>query len=121
MPLGNYSERVDSVLRQRAFLQGLSAFIKMKMTRENVVGKDAQTRPHASFLFARSRPDGRVDRRVKIRTVNGEGGHNAGNKSGGEKAGLQQAGSHSASARMPWGDTTARQVAEVPGATLDAH
>ena len=44
---------------------------------------------------------------------------------GGEKAGLQQAGSHnlthSANARMPWGDTTARQVAEVPGATLDAH
>ena len=52
---------------------------------------------------------------------NGEGGHNAGNKSGGEKAGLQQAGSHSANARMPWGDTTARQVAEVPGANLDAH
>ena len=67
--MGNYSERIDSVLRQRAFFQGLSAFIKMKMTRENAVGKDAQTRPHASLLFARSRPDGRVDRRVKIRTV----------------------------------------------------
>jgi hypothetical protein len=49
------------------------------------------------------------------------GGHNARNKSGGEKAGLQQAGSHSANARLPWGVTTARQVAEVPGATLDAH
>ena len=42
------------------------------------------------------------------------------NKGSGE-AGLQQATSHSANARMPRGDTTARQVAEVPGATLDAH
>jgi hypothetical protein len=37
------------------------------------------------------------------------------------KAGLQQATCHRANARMPRGDTTARQVAEVPGATLDAH
>ena len=34
---------------------------------------------------------------------------------------LQQAGSHCAEARMPRGDTTARGMAEVPGATLDAH
>ena len=52
---------------------------------------------------------------------NGEGGQNAGKQSGSGKAGLQQATSHSANARMPRGDTTARQVAEVPGATLDAH
>ena len=53
---------------------------------------------------------------------NGEGGHNVlliNQDSGGEKAGLQQATSHSANARMPWGDTTAHQVAEVPGVTLD--
>ena len=39
-------------LRQRAFLQGLSAVIRMKIA----VGKNAQTRPHASLLFARSLP-----------------------------------------------------------------
>ena len=34
---------------------------------------------------------------------------------------LQQAGSHSANARMPRGDTKARHMVEVPGATLDSH
>ena len=52
---------------------------------------------------------------------NGEGGLNAGKQSGSGETGLQQATSHSANARMPRGDTTARQVAEVPGATLDAQ
>ena len=52
---------------------------------------------------------------------NGEGGQNAGKQLGSGKTGLQQATSHIANARMPRGDTTARQVAEVPGATLDAH
>jgi hypothetical protein len=52
---------------------------------------------------------------------NGEGGQNAGKQSGRGKAGLQQASSHCANARMPRGDTTARGMAEVPGATLDAH
>ena len=52
---------------------------------------------------------------------NGEGGHNAGKKSGCGKAWLQQAGSHSANARMPRGDTKARHMVKVPGATLDSH
>ena len=52
---------------------------------------------------------------------NGEGGQNAGKQSGSGKAGLQQATSHIENVRMPRGGTTARQVAEVPGATLDAH
>ena len=42
----------------------------------------------------------------------------AGTKSGSGKAGLQQARSRSATAKMPRGGTTARQVIEVPGATL---
>ena len=42
-------------------------------------------------------------------------------QSGSGETGLQQATSHSANARMPRGDTTAHQVAEVPGAALDAH
>ena len=41
-------------------------------------------------------------------------------KSGCGKAWLQQAGSHSANARMPRGDTKARHMVEVPGATLDS-
>ena len=57
----------------------------------------------------------------KLGFNNGEGGQNAGNQSGSVKAWLQQAGSHCANARMPWGDTTARRMVEVPGATLDAH
>ena len=52
---------------------------------------------------------------------NGEGGQNAGKQSGSGEAGLQQATSHSANARMPRGDTTARHMVEVPGATLDAQ
>ena len=40
---------------------------------------------------------------------------------GSGKAGLQQASSRCANARMPRGDTTARHMVEVPGATLDAH
>ena len=64
---GNCSERFDAALRQRAFLQGLSAFIKMKITSENAVGKDAQARPHASLLLACSRPKGK-----KSHSVNGQ-------------------------------------------------
>ena len=52
---------------------------------------------------------------------NGEGGQNADNKSGSWKAGLQQAGSRCANARMARGDTKARHMVEVPGATLDSH
>ena len=53
---------------------------------------------------------------------NGKGGQNADNKSARSgKAGLQQASSRCTNARMPWGDTTARGLSEVPGATLDDH
>ena len=52
---------------------------------------------------------------------NGEGGQHAGKKSESVKAGLQQAEPGGSEARMPRGDTTARRMVEVPGATLDAH
>ena len=34
---------------------------------------------------------------------------------------INEVAGHCANARMPWGDTTARGMVEVPGATLDAH
>ena len=52
---------------------------------------------------------------------NGEGGQHAGKKSGSGKPWLQQAEPGSPEARIPRGDTTARRMVEVPGATLDAH
>ena len=53
---------------------------------------------------------------------NGEGGHNAGNKSGSGKAGLQQAELPIAQRPgCPGGTPQLVYLAEVPGATLDAH